>query len=113
MFTLIPFTQYLLPNGRRKKIVFQATTPEVKEKAEALLKAGAKLEIEILSTGAVYATATVWLPSGESDDINPFGGSDELLANCLTVNGPPLMQAIEEMISQAYEKAVKDGIVSG
>lgn len=53
----IPFTQFMLPNGARRSIEIER--PEaITEKAEAIIKAGFRFEVEILSTGHVSLTIT-------------------------------------------------------
>jgi hypothetical protein len=51
----IPFTQYLLPDGRTKAVYFE-TDEEVGEKAKALLEKGCHFDVEILTTGVVSLT---------------------------------------------------------
>jgi hypothetical protein len=51
----IPFTKYTLPNGQKSQIYLPGS-PEVKQKADAIMAEGYVFEIEILRTGEVSAT---------------------------------------------------------
>jgi hypothetical protein len=51
----IEFTQYILPNGRKKQLFIHATKEYV-EKSKAIIEEGNRFEIEVLRTGAVSMT---------------------------------------------------------
>ena len=53
----IPFTQYLLPNGRRKEVTIEVDQ-DVAEKARELIAEGLAFECEVLTTGHVSLTIT-------------------------------------------------------
>jgi hypothetical protein len=63
----IPFTQYLLPNGRKRQEKIDRS-PEIEELAERFIKAGGRYECEILTTGHVSITA-VYVVDEEEQDI--------------------------------------------
>jgi hypothetical protein len=81
----IPFTQYLRPNGRQIPVEI-ALDYDTELKARAILDAGFKFEIEMLSTGQVSATI--------ADPVN-----DEDVSHAKIVpNGPAVPQAVKDMI---------------
>lgn len=51
----IPFTQYMLPNGRQRRYVIDMPEP-VEEAARVLIAKGYHFDIEILTTGMVSMT---------------------------------------------------------
>lgn len=90
----IPFTQYLLPDGRTKKVLTDC--PEGKEaKVQALLDNGAYFEAEILTTGEVSFTCEVDVP-GTNETL--------VLAHEMCPNGPEVLEAIPRLIDTAYGK---------
>jgi|SRR3989304_1089239 len=81
---LIPFTQYMLPNGRREAVTIDR--PEyIANKALRIIDAGYSFECEVLTTGEVSVTIT-----GKNCDVE--------IEVC--ENGPPLMGAIDRMIER-------------
>lgn len=82
---MIPFTQYLLPNGRRRQINIDRPAP-VEAEARKLIEAGVDFEVEILVTGVVSLTA-----SYEEEDI----------AIELTRNGPEMDDAVDRLVKEA------------
>jgi len=85
---LIPFTEYVLPHGRRQMGGFQRPD-EVADKASAIRKAGYRFEAEVLSTGHVSLTIVGCCPrvSEESD-----------VAIEIAMNGPEVTKAVDRMI---------------
>ena len=51
----IEFTQYILPNGRKKQLFIHATKEYV-EKSKAIIEDGNRFEIEVLRNGTVSMT---------------------------------------------------------
>lgn len=84
----VEFTEYVLPNGRTR-IFSVARPPEICEKAEQLKRLGLKLEIEILTTGAVSMTV-------ENDE--------EAIAHEVVVNGPQVLEAVDKLINDAHAR---------
>lgn len=82
---MIPFTQYLLPNGRRRQISIDRPAP-VEAAARKLIEAGVDFEAEILITGVVSLTA-----SYEEEDI----------AIELAQNGPEMLDAVDRLVEEA------------
>ena len=70
----VPFTQYILPYGRKERILFPATQ-EMADKAKLILDAGYVFEIEILRTGIISATITD--PITECDVAIVLASNDE------------------------------------
>jgi len=93
----IPFTQYLLPDGKTMEIVIDRSA-EVENMARGLLHAGMKFEIEILSTGAVSMTCEK--SGGQGDE-------DDTLAHILCINGPEVLRAVDMLIVTAFKEAIK------
>jgi hypothetical protein len=63
----IPFTQYLLPDGRRKETGLDRPA-DIEALAELFIAAGGKYECEVLTTGAVSLTACM-VVDGEMQDV--------------------------------------------
>lgn len=80
----IPFTQYLLPNGRKIPVTI-ARPVEVYEKAMKIMNAGYRFEVELLTNGMVSMTI--------SDDEADY-------AIEVVSNGPEVPKAVDRMINQ-------------
>jgi len=90
------FTQFIMPNGRTKKITIER--PEAIEiKADVLLEAGYRLEIEILRNDMI--SMTIGSPHGDREDI----------AIRLCENGPKIPLAVDELIHEAWHLANAEG----
>lgn len=81
----IPFTQYLLPNGRRAPTEIERG-PEVEAKAREIIAAGYCFECELLTTGHVSLTIADPL---EQEDV----------AIEVVPNGPGLGEAVDKLVS--------------
>ncbi len=53
----VPFTQYMLPDGRRRSAVAPLDDPELQALADELMRKGVHFDAEILRTGEVSLTA--------------------------------------------------------
>ena len=86
----VPFTQFLMPDGRRTPVRIERPD-EICEQAQKLLKAGWRLEIEMLGTGAISMTV-------ERD-----GDDDEIVcpAHEICDNGPAVPVAVDKLITEA------------
>ncbi len=93
----IPFTQYLLPNGRRKKIVI-SRPEDIHDKAMAIMCGGYCFEIEILPNGLVYMA----IADNEGDRDNE-----------IVRNGPEVPTAVDKMITRFYERIIPELIEGG
>lgn len=81
----VPFTQYLLPNGRTKQVAF-GVTGETAVKARSILDKGCKFEAEMLPTGMVSLSVS----DGEQD-----------IAIEVTPNGPEIPEAVVRLVEAA------------
>lgn len=79
----IPFTQYLLPDGRKRQTSIEVA-PEVANKARSIIRCGLSFECELLITG--QASFTITDPEEGDVDIR------------VIPNGPGVREAIEEMV---------------
>lgn len=82
---IIPFTQYLRPNGRRKEVTIEVS-PDVASKAHAIIARGLAFECEELSTGQVSLTIT-----------DPEEGDLDIR---VVPNGPGVREAVEDLVSR-------------
>lgn len=87
----VPFTQYLLPNGRKKEGGFDRPEP-IEAMARYLLMEGVHFDAEVLSTGALSLTA-------EHDDLD-----EPVLAIKLVFNQTP------EKVAEAVDALVTDAL---
>lgn len=71
----IPFTQYLLPNGRIRRINIERPK-EIEEIAQRFIKAGGRYECEILSTGEASITAVKMVRGQDGDVAIAVGPND-------------------------------------
>lgn len=84
----ILFTQYLMPDGRTKKVSFQPDDPEIEVKALQLITEGLHFDIEMLSTGVISMTC--------EDKEN------EVISIELSGNGPEIINAVTNLVNNAY-----------
>jgi hypothetical protein len=91
---VIPFTQFLRPDGRRREVTI-VRQPAIVEKAQKLIEAGCRFKIEELTTGQVSMTV-------ERDDKD---GETEVLAQKIVMNGPKVPPAVDEMVGDAFSAA--------
>lgn len=82
----IPFTQYVMPNGRKRPVSIEVAR-DVAEKADQLIESGLAFECEVLATGHVSLTIT-----------DPVEGDD--LAIEVLQNGPGIREAVEKMVRE-------------
>lgn len=80
----IPFTQYLRPDGRQRPMTIVRPGP-ITEKAEAIIAAGYRFEIEELMHGKI--SMTIFDPVDEED-----------VAIEVCANGPPVLEHVDKMI---------------
>lgn len=84
----VPFTQYLLPDGRRQPVEIQVDD-ETAAKAQQMLDADLRFECEVLRNGVVSFTIVGYHPPIEEE-----GDIDMKLVP----NGPKVPGAVKEMI---------------
>lgn len=84
----IPFTQFLLHNGTPRQTTIGRPDP-IADQAEELIKAGCRLEAEILTTGEVSLT----VERGE-----------ETLAIEIVPTGPTVLETVDKVICDAHRQ---------
>ena len=90
----IPFTQYLLPDGRKRSVRINRPD-EIATKAQRLIDIGCRLEIEMLRTGEISMSV----------EREPVGDDDDgVLAMEVCNNGPEVPARVDKMISEASER---------
>lgn len=89
----IPFTQYLLPDGRKRPVKWECTSHEQEIKARALLDAKAYFECEMLQTGDVSLTC----------EIEDNEGETQTLAHEICANNPEVVEAVARLVERAHE----------
>lgn len=82
----IPFTQYVLPRGRRHAILIDRPA-EVEALSQRFIDAGGKYEAEVLTTGQVSLTAVLNV-DGELQDV----------AIKISNNGPDVPPAVDDLV---------------
>lgn len=89
----IPFTQYLLPDGRTRPIRWECTSHEQEVKARSLLDAGARFEAEMLQTGQISLTVEMVGNDGEP----------HTMAHEICTNDPAVIEAVARLVENAHE----------
>lgn len=82
----IPFTQFLMPDGRRTHVEIDRP-PEIEAKAHSLIQCGCRFEIEMLRTGQISMTVE--------------RGEDETLAIEVCPNGPDVPVCVDRIVVNA------------
>lgn len=94
----IPFTQFLRPNGKRRHVSIDRPA-DVEAKAQALIDAGCRFEIEELTTGHVNIECC-----------GPVLGEDGTISGELCHNGPEVLEAVDRIVNAACERLVEGPI---
>lgn len=89
----IPFTQFLLPDGRQQHIHI-ACEPDLEAMAVEILKAGYVFEIEMLQTGQISMEVIKRKPDDDA----------EVIAGEICENGPPVIEAVAKMVKEAFQQ---------
>jgi hypothetical protein len=85
----IPFTQYLLPDGRKRAEVISRPA-DIEALAKKFIASGGRYECEMLRTGHVSLTAVAEV-DGEEDDIE-----------CIVCNnGPDVPAKVDELVRRS------------
>ncbi len=92
----IPFTQFLLPDGRQRPVMWECTSHEQEVKARALMDAGARFECEVLQTGAVSLTV----------EIVDNDGEDQTLGHEICPNDEKVIQSVAKLVERAHEALI-------
>lgn len=83
----IPFTQFLMPDGRQKQIVIDRPHC-IETKAQALIKIGCRFEIEMLNNGII-----------SMECLSPY----EVLTGALANNNEEVPEAVDRLVEEAWE----------
>lgn len=89
----IPFTQYLMPDGRKSAVVIDRPE-EVEDMARQCVDAGVVFEAEMLSDYNSISFEAV-LPVGKGDPL--------VLSAELVLNGPEVLGAVDRLVKAAYQ----------
>ena len=87
---MIPFTQYLRPDGRKQSVEVERPD-DIERLAQEFIAAGGYFECEELTTGQVSLTAGH--PSCEAGD----------MAIVICENGPSVPGAVDKLVANAIE----------
>lgn len=90
---MIPFTQFLRPHGEKRAIDI-SRPPRIEQLADALLDEGCHFDIEELTTGTISITC-------ENDSLDE---EDVVLAHELCANGPPVLDAVDKLLTVATDR---------
>jgi hypothetical protein len=86
---LIPFTQYLRPDGRKRYVDIDMPAP-IEHLALQFIEAGGRYEIEELRTGEVSLTAVFNVDDEDRD-----------IAREICSNGPPVVHAVALIVRKS------------
>lgn len=89
----IPFTQYLMPDGRTREITINCSE-DIHAKAMEIIKNGYRLEAEMLRTGEISLTV---FHIDEEEDVEME----------LVPNGPEVPLAVDRLITRFYEESLE------
>ena len=98
---LIPFTQFLMPDGRKQYATIERSEA-IGELAKLIIAFGCAFEIELLSTGDVSMEVVTATPD-----------LDAPLANYICPNGPQVPEKIDELVKAAAQSIVANGPIHG
>lgn len=87
----IPFTQFLLPHGQKRRVTIDRP-PQIEEMASQLILMGCKFEIEVLQTSEI--------------SMETMDSQGNAILGEVCQNGPAVGEAVDRMITAAYEKHV-------
>jgi hypothetical protein len=88
----IPFTQYLLPNGKTKKIQISLDL-ETEDLANQFIEAGGCFEAEMLTDYKTVSLTACFVVDDEMQDI----------ASEVIENGPEVPEAVKRLVESATE----------
>lgn len=93
MIGTIPFTQYLMPDGRKASVVIDVEN-DIAALAADIISHGFRFECEVLRTGQV--SLTIFDPE-EEDDIDIR----------VVPNGPEVIEAIDSLVREFHQRGMK------
>lgn len=85
----IPFTQYVLPNGRRRDEQIERSA-DIEAIAQRFIDSGGRYECEVLTTGHVSLTAVKEV-DGEPQDV-------EII---VCANGPHIPEKVDDLVRRS------------
>ena len=91
--TGVPFTQYMLPDGRRRSAWIDRPA-EIKALADRFIAAGGSYEFEMLTTGEVSFTAVIGR--------DPWFGTPVAVEIC--TNGPDVPAKVDRLVRHSVER---------
>ena len=94
----IPFTQYLLPDGRKRPVRWECTSHEQEVKAHALLDAKAYFECEMLQDMHTISLTC---------EIDDNEGEIQTLAHELVPNNAEVIEAVARLVERAHERLIE------
>lgn len=83
---MIPFTQYLLPDGDKREIAIERPA-DIEERATAVINRNARFEAEVLTTGEISLTVHY---------------KEEDIAIEICSNGPSVPEAVDRLVKTAH-----------
>ena len=95
----IPFTQFLLPDGRKRSVSIERPG-EVARLAHELIDAGYRFECECLPGGNDVSLTC------ENDE---FGDSRDVIAIVVATNGPGIPDVVDQLVHNAHEALATRG----
>jgi hypothetical protein len=99
----IPFTQYVLPDGRRRAVRIERSV-EVESLARSLVEWGVHFDAETLRTGDVSLTAEF-----DEDDERAERLGTPVLAIETCANGPAVQEAVDRLVRAAHLRLTEAG----
>jgi hypothetical protein len=88
----IPFTQYLRPKGKRKRVVIDRPD-EIEDMANELYDLGFHFEVEILQTGQVSMSVF-----DTHEGVN--------VASVICENGPEVGESVDKLVRRAHAAVI-------
>jgi len=79
---IIPFTQFLRPDCRKRPVVIDHT-PEIEAAAQDFIRRGGWFECEVLTTGHISLTACWDMPDGDNDIVIELCSNDEAVPDAV------------------------------
>lgn len=83
----IPFTQYMMPDGRRKSVTIDRP-PHIERIAHEVIADGCEFDCEMLRDGNISLTCV---------------RDEEILVVEVCPNGPPVLEAVDRLVVSANE----------
>ena len=92
--TLIPFTQYLLPDGRKKSVWIEVFDEYGQKALDLIENEGCHFDVEVLTTGKVSFTCE---------------RGDDLISIQVCDNDPQVIEGVNRLVEDAYDKLLNKG----